>query len=82
MREKLIKLLINSPGLEVLFGGEEEFAKNADWLIANDVVPVVRCKECKYCDTENGHCDHPMGTTLPLPRKQNDICSYGERREQ
>ena len=37
MREKLIELLINSPGLEVLFGGEEEFAKNADWLIANGV---------------------------------------------
>lgn len=36
-REKLIQLLINSPGLEVLFGGEEGFAKNADWLIANGV---------------------------------------------
>ena len=37
MREKLIELLINSPGLETLYGGEEEFAKNADWLIANGV---------------------------------------------
>ena len=36
-REKLIELLINSPGLETLFGDKEEFAKNADWLIANGV---------------------------------------------
>lgn len=41
---------------------------------------VVRCKDCKYCDPENLHCDHPMGTTLPVPRKPDDFCSYGERR--
>ena len=38
MREKLIELLINSPGLATLFGDEEEFAENADWLIANGVI--------------------------------------------
>ena len=37
MREKLIELIIDSPGLEVLYCTEEEFAKNADWLIANGV---------------------------------------------
>ena len=37
MREKLIELIIDSPGLEVLYATEEEFAKNADWLIANGV---------------------------------------------
>ena len=35
VREKLIELLINSPGLCTLSGKEEEFAENADWLIAN-----------------------------------------------
>ena len=45
-----------------------------------DAVPVVRCKECKHCDPENYHCDHPMSTAAPLRRKPEDFCSYGERR--
>lgn len=43
-----------------------------------DVAPVVRCRECKHCDPENYHCDHPMGTAAPLRRKPDDFCSYGE----
>ena len=46
-----------------------------------DAVPVVRCRECKHCDPENHHCDHPMGTTAPLRRKPDDFCSYGDRKE-
>ena len=48
---------------------------------ASDVAPVVRCKDCKHCDPENYHCDHPMGTAAPLRRKPDDFCSYGERKE-
>ena len=43
-------------------------------------VPVVRCKDCKHCDPENYHCDHPMSTAAPLRRKPDDFCSYGERK--
>ena len=46
-----------------------------------DAAPVVRCRECKHCDPENYHCDHPMGTAAPLRRKPDDFCSYGERKE-
>ena len=46
-----------------------------------DAVPVVRCLECKHCDPENYHCDHPMGTAAPLRRKPDDFCSYGERKD-
>ena len=46
-----------------------------------DAVPVVRCRECKHCDPENYHCDHPMGTAAPLRRKPDDFCSYGERKD-
>ena len=46
-----------------------------------DAVEVVRCKDCKHCDPENRHCDHPMGTTFSLPRKTDDYCSYGERKD-
>ena len=45
-----------------------------------DAVEVVRCLECKHCDPENYHCDHPMGTAAPLKRKPDDFCSYGERK--
>ena len=45
-----------------------------------DAVPVVRCRECKHCDPENYHCDHPMSTSAPLSRKPDDFCSYGERK--
>ena len=48
---------------------------------AADVAPVVRCMECKHCDPENDHCDHPMGTAAPLKRKPDDFCSYGERKD-
>ena len=48
---------------------------------AVDAVEVVRCRECKHCDPENYHCDHPMGTTAPLRREPDDFCSYGERKE-
>ena len=45
-----------------------------------DAVEVVRCWECKHCDPENYHCDHPMGTAAPLRREPDDFCSYGERK--
>ena len=46
-----------------------------------DAIHVVRCRECKHCDPENYHCDHPMSTAAPLRRKPDDFCSYGERKE-
>ena len=46
-----------------------------------NAIPVVRCRECKHCDPENHHCDHPMSTSAPLSRKPDDFCSYGERKE-
>lgn len=55
--------------------------KHIDNAPTVDAVPVVRCRECKHCDPENYHCDHPMGTAAPLRRKPDDFCSYGERKE-
>ena len=46
-----------------------------------DVVEVVRCWKCKHCDPDNKQCDHPLGTTLPISKKENDFCSYGELKE-
>lgn len=71
MRKKLIDLLIAAQDLTTL-------SRKADFLIANDVVPVVRCKNCKwayrdkysgcyFCHERQVRCDH--------------FCSYGERKD-
>ena len=53
-----------------------------------DVVPVVRCKECKWCcHFTDGHIECRLIYDLkPVPRtymrmRESDFCSYGERRE-
>ena len=52
----------------------------ADHLAENDVVPVVRCKDCVWYDTGSydAYCSHlPDGMSYP---KEDDFCSCGERR--
>jgi hypothetical protein len=54
----------------------------ADYLIANDVVPVVRCKDCKHFNIGMlgfNWCDAHSYDEL-IECKENDYCSYGERR--
>ena len=43
-----------------------------------DVVPVVRCKDCKLCDCNTWWCDRGYIATKVKP---DDFCSYGERKE-
>jgi hypothetical protein len=46
---------------------------------AADYAPVVRCKDCKHL-TEDGVCFKNInGVGYKKPR-QDDFCSYGERR--
>lgn len=77
MRKKLIDLLIAAQDLITL-------SRKADFLIASDVVPVVRCKDCKwyriapidnvpYCCHESGYCGEHM--------KGLFFCAYGERKD-
>lgn len=51
---------------------------------AVDVAPVVRCKDCKHYDM--GVClkIYSAGNAHPeawQPRRPEDFCSYGERKE-
>ena len=64
-----------------LYDGCEYDTKLVDEIPTVDAVEVIRCRECKHCDPENHHCDHPMGTAAPLRRKPYDFCSYGERKD-
>ena len=99
MREKLIELL--NQGADNTPCTEECWDKKcndcireaqADHLIANDVVPVVRCKDCVYGkldkaayyhdvygnenDTTLYHCLYGFGHN-----KGEHFCSYGERKD-
>lgn len=86
MRDRLIKLLKQVPyGATVGATFEQHFCeKIADHLIDNDVVPIVRCKDCKHYDGSScGKITYIMdgyyrgGFEL---RRPTDFCSYGERR--
>ena len=81
MREKLIEVMKDTRANAAWhhWGYEE----SADHLIANDVVPVVRCKDCKHYGYEpydNGDkcCVRWEEWIFPF---ENDFCSCGERKD-
>ena len=47
-----------------------------------DAVPVVRCKDCKYCHIEDEYEAWCYGGfPAVLTRALDDYCSHGQRRE-
>jgi hypothetical protein len=46
-----------------------------------DVVEVVRCKDCTYYREENGFCMNPHcgKSYYGTPVRENQYCSFGER---
>ena len=80
MREKLVELLMDMPFGNSTEEAEERHARDtADYLIDNDVVPVVRCKACKYYEL---HKCHNNANGWFSHRMSDDFCSYGERRSE
>ena len=85
----------NAMRADWLENGENEYVYDTNAVLDNidsqptiDAVPVIRCKDCKYCDISlvlptgremytcmEGSHDHQM---LLNP---TDYCSYGERRD-
>jgi hypothetical protein len=69
IKKRLFKLLQDSPSLNVLY--EEQWTESVDYLVSNgitlkseDMVEVVRCKDCYYCEEMPGvlgmclYCNH------------------------
>ena len=82
MREKLIEILRVPIYPHELADPTEAVA---DYLLDNDVVPVVRCKDCKYfipkVDGTVGFCKcGEVCGYLTTMRVADDFCSYGERK--
>lgn len=82
MKNKLIEIL-QAMG-RVAFTNDEK----ADYLLANDVVPVVRCKNCRYsrnmplgmCYLHTEPCSNAKGYKgEAVCVEPDDFCSYGER---
>ena len=53
-----------------------------DSVPAADVVPIVRCKDCRHRDPEDHRCDSGEFERQGCPFKVADtyFCAYGERR--
>lgn len=75
MREKLIKIL-STPIYPHGLADPTEVV--ADYLLDNDVVPVVRCKDCEHRTTLWGRWTCPYGEELAVV--DHHFCCYGERR--
>jgi hypothetical protein len=52
-----------------------------DQVLVEDVVEVVRCKNCKHFDTDAFNRTVCMRDFQTICVKDNDFCSYGERKE-
>lgn len=85
MREKLIEIL-SVPIYPHELADPTEVV--ADYLLDNDVVPVVRCNDCKYCETfypakEIGKEARQVWycKLYKFSRKPEEFCSDGERKD-
>lgn len=68
---------------DINYGIELAIQTIKDESTAEDVVGVVRCKDCKYytMNTELlGNVCNRLFTVFPM--KSDDFCSYGERKDE
>jgi hypothetical protein len=77
MREKLIEILRVPIFPHELADPTEAVA---DYLLDNDVVPVVRCRDCKHY-FRYGDGVYGCRTFGMMKTKPDGFCSYGERKD-
>ena len=70
-------------------GSDDMKRRLDDWaktLPSADVVPVIRCKDCKHCYFADNRVPDEQGWVCEInssePVNLNGFCSYGERRKQ
>lgn len=78
-REKLIEILSRKVHPRE---GIDPAVVVADYLLDNDIVPVVRCKDCVYwreaVTNDKGFSICPASG---MEITESDFCSYGERED-
>lgn len=78
--EKFIQDGLNNPDKDKAFGHDAiEILAGIHFMLAADVVPVVRCRECEHWK-DWGACGHPDNGWDAPPMGPEDFCSRGERR--
>lgn len=55
--------------------------KKPETIKGADLVPVIRCKDCRYFRKFLRECERSGALTM-YPLHDTDFCSYGERREE
>ena len=79
-KEKITKLLAEYTKKNHIMASVVILENYAEHLIANDIVPVVKCEKCvfsKYIeDSGNYKCTTTKGRFGVV--KPDDFCSYGE----
>ena len=81
MREKLIEIVFKSLCNHI--HKSCKLAENiADDLIANDVVPVVRCKDCKASSPYENRPSYLFCMENFRVVDNDDFCSYGRKERQ
>lgn len=53
----------------------------ADYLLDNDVFPIVRCKDCKRGKPDTICYDYTACEYLETVMPNSGFCSYGERKD-
>ena len=79
--DAVTEVYYNSPDVNL---SAEKFEAAINGILAADVAPVVRCKDCKHYAL--GVClkiysDGNMHTEAWQPRRPEDFCSYGQRKD-
>lgn len=53
----------------------------AEFLLDNDVAPIVRCKDCRmFVDNKEAFVTYCRRGHKDISVNPNDFCSYGERK--
>ena len=79
-RDRLIELIRTVDNMRLMRKG---FGECADYLLANDVTKVVRCKDCKHWGgiTYGFICRKFSGIDTKICMGADQYCSYGELKE-
>lgn len=77
--DALERIILSEGSYQNMVGVLEEEIDNAPTI---DAEPVVRCKDCKYWQDNNGGYPHEeCRWGKEETPDETDFCSYGERRE-
>ena len=78
-KDAVSEVYYNTPDVNL---SGEKFEAAINGILAADVAPVVRCKDCKHYEIHKPkvleNCER-NGYIIPM--KPDDFCSYGERKD-